>query len=455
MTADFWIFSKRINSTKLPNTDSITVDVKLKSPTSLENPVLLVQTDVHLMTYAKFNETYFWVEDVVSTQGLWEVHLAIDVLASYRTEVLATKAYVAYCGSTFDANLPDDRIAVTSKQRTARVDVGTGSVFDAGNGSFVLCVLGDNGQTFGGFTSMFGMSPSQIWQLAQVLVRDQDLWTELLQFLQSPYDSIVSLKWVPVKLEQVASLGSAASINLGAFNVSTVTGWKLFNTVVSGGFEVSIPWLYNDWRDAPPYTTGTLYLPLVGNVELQLGDCYGENSIVVDYNVDVASGDCVYKVRTGVGNKIIQTISCNIATNIPIGQTVFDAGSMLGGAVTAIGGVVASVATGGLGGLAVAAGGLSKAALAGNARGVSVAGNYSGRAGAASGVGISLQLFGRDLAEQPQDVNGVMGRPCGRVLQLSGVTGYCQTVGASVQAQANKDHLQEINGLLDGGVYIE
>ena len=47
-----------------------------------------------------------------------------------------------------------------------------------------------------------------------------------------------------------------------------------------------------------------------------------------------------------------------------------------------------------------------------------------------------------------------MGNCNGDVLSLGALSGYCQTSGASVNAPATDREINEINRLLDGGVYL-
>ena len=65
-----------------------------------------------------------------------------------------------------------------------------------------------------------------------------------------------------------------------------------------------------------------------------------------------------------------------------------------------------------------------------------------------------IVCIAHNTAVEPDSVAETMGRPCQKVRQINGLTGYVQTRNASV-ATGNSDITQQINNLLDGGVYIE
>ena len=103
MTAEFWAFSKKRNSTKQPTSGSGTsyTNIQLKEATSILHPVIVLSVagmtvptvaPVNTFTYcyiAKFNRYYF-VDDWTYNEGKWEASLTIDVLASHKTEIVNT-----------------------------------------------------------------------------------------------------------------------------------------------------------------------------------------------------------------------------------------------------------------------------------------------------------------------------------------------------------------------------
>ena len=120
MTIEFWNFSKKRNSTKQPEAGSGIqyTGCELKEDTSILAPVIRIRVaampvptvaPVNTFTYcyiAKFNRYYF-ISDWVYSPGFWEGHLQLDVLASHKTEIGATSAYIERSASAYDGEIID------------------------------------------------------------------------------------------------------------------------------------------------------------------------------------------------------------------------------------------------------------------------------------------------------------------------------------------------------------
>ena len=74
-------FSKRRNSTKqVDDSTGIVTDVVLKQGTSIESPVFLIQGIDLDVNYAKFNNHYFYIDDiVVGNNNIYELHCSQDL----------------------------------------------------------------------------------------------------------------------------------------------------------------------------------------------------------------------------------------------------------------------------------------------------------------------------------------------------------------------------------------
>ena len=120
LTATFYSFSKRQNSTKVPaGIAGTSFNVVLKNPTSMNAPVFTLNADTFNFNYCSFNGAYYFVTDVVSVRNdIWEIHCTKDVLATYRTQILASPAYVLY-DSVGNSEIVDNRLAIkTSRTRS-------------------------------------------------------------------------------------------------------------------------------------------------------------------------------------------------------------------------------------------------------------------------------------------------------------------------------------------------
>lgn len=166
-------FDKKPNSTKLPPAgtgDAFMCNIKTSS--SLINPVIEIRsTDNSLLTYnyayiGPFGARYYFIDDIVFNAGIFSISLSVDVLASYKADILASSQYVQRSASRYNRNIIDTSyltIANSSKQQAGRAVYSavnkvpykilrTGeqgdpvSIFNVplAQGDFVVGILGDN-----------------------------------------------------------------------------------------------------------------------------------------------------------------------------------------------------------------------------------------------------------------------------------------------------------------------
>lgn len=101
---------------KNPSTVS-TITGALRSDTSIKNPVITVNSSVNVLVGANylfipsFNRYYYIIDIVAKTNVTSEIHCKVDVLHSFRDEILANGAIVTRQASSSVGNvLLDDSI---------------------------------------------------------------------------------------------------------------------------------------------------------------------------------------------------------------------------------------------------------------------------------------------------------------------------------------------------------
>ena len=111
--------NKNRNSTKKPPTTPSTETLcLLKDTTSVLNPSLIIQgnndtfegksfPDYNYCYIEDFHRYYFVKEIISVSANVWEIDCEVDVLATYRTEILGTRAFVTYAQSSYNSMLPD------------------------------------------------------------------------------------------------------------------------------------------------------------------------------------------------------------------------------------------------------------------------------------------------------------------------------------------------------------
>lgn len=483
-TVSFGTFSKRRNSTKQPATLSDQRTVRLKETTSVDHPTFILTGDQFDYNYAQWGSRYYFIEDIRSAHnGLTEVDCILDVLATYKTEILVSTQYVAYSSVSGGAWLADTRLPVLKSVNAAKSTSAISSLFNE-NGFYVLTCVGKDGcNTFAaditnlhalldrindwsddiiddifGETYDFSSVEDGLESLGQMMTRTGVVGNAY----EAAPSCIRSCIWVPFFPTPFVNTGK--QLFLGQFD----TGLTLFTlnaTPVKDTITVNIPWHFSDWRRS--YCEDVyLYLPLVGMVALASDNLVQNTSITVKYSATATDGCVCYQIISG--NQIIGSYGGQCSANYPIGisqqasagaiaQTAFEglhktvnAGFSAASNINPIGiagGVVDTAMTGieaGYNTIDVAM-----------SRNNSCIGGVGGGAGAGLDLNVTCYTVAHDTVINPTDMQQTMGIPTMKPVLLSSCTGYCQCVNAHIDAPAMASELDAIDSFLNSGFYIE
>lgn len=462
--------SKRHNSTLVP-TGGTQGDLVLKAGTSLIKPVFLLNASTRpTASMVGFEGRYYFVDDIVSVRnGLWELSCSVDVLSTYKANILNTNAFVLY-DTLPNTEIVDTRLSTGTSVYVGETNDRSSSFFETG------CVL--VGITGKHNTGVFAMSPAQASNLLEDIatnwlddadmlevpdVRDFSNWDDaigvfihnitvglrqLIATGKAP-DCIKSAIYVPVPASKFS--GSSTAVWLGDYN----TGINALLLNSAGHADevatLSIPWHFSDWRRNSPYTQIFMKLPYVGVVSIPNSKVMGSGAITVETHVS-QSGMVAYNLSA---NSIyIGRYVADCSSGFMIGASnVNPLSSAMGAGTVAGAGVGAALATGPAG-LAAA----GTAAIAGFISGITSepqsVGTSGGGAYTDSGV-ISCYCISHDVSADPSAIAPTIGTPAMAVRAIGALTGYVETKCFSVSGNMTDWERQEINRLMDGGVYIE
>ena len=487
-TAYTYTLSKRHNSTLQPTGTGTSVTLNLKGGSDLLTPVFLLNSaSVPAFNYMLFEGRYYFVTGIKSVRDqLYEVSCAVDVLATYKASIQATSAFVLYYTHT-NTEISDHRLSIKTSETFAYNQgvfdaLGT---YDPNNLSIVLMVNGVN------TVCAYAIHPDDIGLMLlninvnMILARNNIDWPDIhtaadwMDYLSRLIDKIAdymtslfgqliysgkaienirSAHILPLSLSDIGSTNQR--VFLGSFDTG-VDALKITDQLFTDSASVTIPWQsQTDWRRLSPYMEMYLYIPYIGVISLSVSDLIGETTLTVYMSLDKFSGDVVFQVKTGNG-KIIGHYTTNLRTDFPIGASNVSAakstGSMISSAVGAAT-AVAGIATGGAG--AMVLGGAASAAL-GLVNMIAPTNNSIGGASGGAVLGLTadkskitcFSIF-HDTTVNPHDQSAIAGEPFNGVHSLN-ISGYVQTSGANVAGSMTDTEREEINQLLDGGIYIE
>lgn len=455
MQAIFYKFSKRKNSTAVPDGQGNERNLTLKNGSSIITPTFLVAGESFDYNYCSFNGRYYWITDITSVRNeLWEVQCRVDALASWKNDILNSKGFVKYSSSDNNQNIKDGRNVVTSNvERTA--SYLNMQMFDV-NGSYILATLsGPASEAINNsFSVLYGMESGSLGALAQEF-NSPDALTAIRQYFDNPTETIVFCRWLPRNL--IGGPTRIVPVKFGDYE-SSVTGTLIEDNYATEIGDITIPWQKSDFRNYEPYSSAILYLPGVGNVSIPLSSLAGLDVLSIQCVMDYVTNQIHYQVTDGTGANIIGTYSGSVGVDIPI--SAIQSGNV-GGILAGIGGIaggIGAVATGGmsLGAAAAIGGGLYAAGVSSLSQNIRATGSFSGGYNVkAGGTTIHLEIFRNQSVQEPAEYADTIGNPCMKTRTISGLSGYCQTEDFQVSGDMTDTEKSEINNLMNGGVYIE
>ena len=272
-----------------------------------------------------------------------------------------------------------------------------------------------------------------------------DIVDQIVKMISNPMNAIIGLH----ALYATPATGGAQSIKAGYLDsgVSAPVVTNQYTSIDCG--SVIVPEVYKNALDYD-YTNVSVYLPFIGIVPLNTREVMG-SKISIRYRVDVLTGTCLATISVSrqSSNAVLYTFSGNCAVQIPL--TSGNYGTLLTGLLSAVGGVAASVATGGAALPAVA--GVGSAIV--NARtNVSRTGNLGSNAGAL-GVRIPYLIITRPIEYYAVNYSNYYGYPANKTVTLSDVSGFGFTRCKSVHVEglsATEEEKTMIETALKNGV---
>lgn len=472
-------FRKRYNSTMLPTNPEgqLTTSVVLKEDCSFVKPIFIINGNVSIFSnynYVGFNGTFYWITDCIArANNLVEIVCNIDVLATYKAYILDSTQYVLYA-NVANTEITDKRIpTLTTTVRS--VSTNSFDVLGSAGYSVVVSVIGQNS------TSEYALTIEQ----ARSLLLNFDDWYVSLSDIPYPYepslgeeiastiayigkllygafnqivgsknaaDCVRSAFLIPLNVSSIG--GYSETISLGSYKTN-ITGLRVSDRIFSDGVELTIPWQAADWRRNSPYTEIFVVVPYLGVVSINASEVIGLSTLHVSVMMDKCTGDSIFTIWGLNSNHVLGQYATNLGSSFAIGSSNLNPANTATNLATAAAGAAALIS--GVGGVAAVAAGGSVGLGITNAmtpQANSIAVN-SGIAATGFTGKCSCYVVYHDTIVSPHADTAVIGEPYSKAVRLETLSGYVQTQNASVSVPAKEEVVQQLNSLLDGGIYIE
>ena len=445
-------FSKKENSTKIPNPNTATVvEVTMKQSTSLDNPVFILQgVDLDVNYCHLINGRYYFVNDIVlGNNNIYELHCSTDILATYRNEIFGSSFYVERSASHYNPWFIDPYVSVQSniiRSLSRETDIG----FSESNGCYVVRIAGGDSDGVSTYIVESLTSLGAIFNPSRYFATTDDDFKKLIgNFVFDPYDYVIDLYWSPIAYNSIVPAGSGNSygfktnIKVKWFDTG-INAFKLYNNkTISKGGSINLPDnVYSDFRTHDPrFSNYRMYLPSVGVVPVNYDNL---RYCRVDYFISLDTGACRIMLKNTSSNTIFASYNTNIYRSIQYGSDKADASTLLAGAFNTIGGLASGniplTVTGGVSVVTNAI--VPTPSIAGSNSGLGLQG--------ANKVIVALDNYGSGSLDIEH-----LGRPEYNKHSMIELSGYTKCSGASIDIKGLAGDKDRVNNFLNNGFYIE
>lgn len=327
--------TKQRNSIKVSGVIIGTTQVLLKDNTSVIHPVFELDLNYNGMVTAdeivkanylqcdKFNR-YYWINDITfESEDLVTISCTVDALVSFHEGILASRAYINYASSKYNALIPDRRIQSminhykTGEKKQKITGLSSG-------GSFVLYTASSKSTGNTGLAQGYLVSQGTLASIANKFLAPSFL-DKIADKLYSPLDAIFTCMWLPCNPSFITA--GASEITFGEYTAGsypTVKSKASSETTIAPVFPFRDDITQKiDWRNIAPYTTWYIWLPGVGYQEFPMELCLKDGSSVVNIKIKLqlspTNGSCTYTITAN--GVIVMLCKGNIGVNLPVAKS--------------------------------------------------------------------------------------------------------------------------------------
>lgn len=449
MQITLYKFSKKNNSTAQPS-GGTTVNAHLKAPTSVLNPVFILNSNTLDYNYCKWGDRYYYINDIVSDANHYtEYHCSVDALASWKSYIGSSTEYVLRSASQFDGYITDVLYPAKVKPRETKLVLTTLNGYYQG-GSYVVGVV-NNDSTSSGAITYYSMSASMFRNFLNFMlssanymnINPTEISEDLTKALVDPFQYVRSCVWYPFDVGGTVS----SSIKFGWWTTS-ITCYILNDSdrIVSHYQNVTIPQhqqaaVRGKYLNTSPFRriTGTVYN--FGQFAINPANFVEGGNMTVQIDTDLFANQGILRIADVAGH-VVKQLYAPTGVDIPISQITSNPMRAAG-----------EVASGAMG--------LFYGNIVGYAQGLSSAiqdmmpqSQSSGSSGSKASYTMAPTILIEDYPvtdDSPQH----NGRPLCQDIQISNLVGYMVVDNPDVNVPCTEQEKATITAAMSTGFYYE
>lgn len=386
ISVTFYKHNKKVNSTALPVAAAGTFGtlVELKDAVDLFSPVLILSTDLFTnadesiknpMEYnycwiPDFNRYYF-IKNWSWIMGRWECDCEVDVLATFKTEIGNTTAYVTRSASAVDGNVIDTKypakreIDHREQYLSPAISPWNINLDSAPISSGFYCVgIANNDINAIGAVSYYAVSVSAMREFMNIMysapnwmgITDASLSTDLQKMLLNPLQYVVSCMWIPTGFD-TNGVSFVSSIPYGWWTLPLQNNYfyRLTRTTMTKVIDYTFPLHHHpqrtqetNWLNIAPYTITSLNYPPFGMIPIDSMRIVDSNGLGTSVWLDIITGKAtlylyraIYENGSWSNQELIYQTVSQLGVPITLAQMAVD--------MNALGGASGIIAAAGMG----------------------------------------------------------------------------------------------------------
>lgn len=440
-------FSKRKNSTKRPTGQGTEVPCLLKSATTFQSPMFILQrpmNDMLQFNYAKWADHYYFIDSTTSINaGQTEISCTEDVLATYKNEI---GNYTCFIGrSSNQTTLANDTMYIPTNDwvlSTRNVSHKEKIMTSTYSQQYIIRVVSRTG------VASYYINGDQLNNLLDYMYTESnftDVITDAItKLIFDPFKYIVDLKWIPF-VESAFKNNNNEAIQLGFWDSGVMAKRIDEDTVVnfSYSFAFNNPlYAITDFRYYnPSFSNYFIKLPFIGVVALNPYKI--DESVNALYQFDATSGLCNVFLQSK--KVVFASYQFQLSVPVQIGYATTNTAQLTTSAVSLVGaGFQGNIAQGISSGI--------EAGRSITAPEVSMLGTI----GNISNILNNQILEFNSYACTSIDPDGASeGYADGNIRKISTCSGYLRCRNASIEISGFTGDQEAVNNYLNSGFYYE
>lgn len=440
-------FSKRKNSTKRPIGQGTEVPCLLKTATTFQSPIFILQrpmNDMLQFNYCKWADHYYFIDSTTSINaGQTEITCTEDVLATYKNEIGSYTCFIERSSNqnTFANDsmyIPTNDWVLSTRNVIHKEKIMTSTYSQ----QYIIRVVSRTG------VASYYINGDQLNNLLDFMYTESN-FTDVIQdaitkLMFDPFKYIVDLKWVPF-VESAFKSSNDEAIQLGFWDSGVIAKRIDEDTVVNFSYSFAFDnplYAITDFRYySSSFSNYFIKLPFIGVVALNPYKI--DATVNALYQFDATSGLCNVFLQSK--KVVFASYQLQLSVPVQIGYASTNIAQLATSTVSLVGaGLQGNIAQGISSGI--------EAGRSITAPEISMLGTVGNISNILNNQILEFNSYACTSIEPDKASEGFVD---GNIRPISGLTGFVKCRNASIEISGFTGDQEAVNNYLNSGFYYE